>query len=66
MKTKEAEVLRVLIKKAEAGSLQQDCDIVIEQIRAVDNKRLFRKIAVLPPFLVESVKENIAILLDLE
>jgi mRNA interferase MazF len=63
---KEAEVLRVLIRKTEVGSLQQDCDIMIDQIRAVDNTRLIRKIGVLPPGLVDRVKENIAILLDLE
>lgn len=63
---KGAEVLRVRIRKAEVESLQQDCDIMIDQLRAIDNKRLIRKVAVLPPDLVEKVKENIAILLDLD
>ena len=64
-KTKKgAEVLRVRIKKAEVETLQQECDIMIDQIRAIDNKRLTRKIAVLPTDLIEKVKENIAILLD--
>ena len=62
---KGAEVLRVRIKKAEVETLQQECDIMIDQIRAIDNKRLTRKIAVLPPDLIKKVKENIAILLDL-
>jgi mRNA interferase MazF len=57
-------VLRVRIKKAEVETLQQECDIMIDQIRAIDNKRLTRKIAVLPKDLIEKVKENIAILLD--
>jgi mRNA interferase MazF len=61
---KGAEVLRVRIKKAEVETLQQECDIMIDQIRAIDNKRLTRKIAVLPPDLIKKVKENIAILLD--
>jgi mRNA interferase MazF len=61
---KGAEVLRVRIKKAEVETLQQECDIMIDQIRAIDNKRLTRKIAVLPKDLIEKVKENIAILLD--
>jgi mRNA interferase MazF len=39
---------------------------MIDQLRAIDNKRMIRKIAGLPPDLVEKVKENIAILLDLE
>ncbi len=63
---KGAEVLRVLIRKAEVNSFQQDCDIMIDQLRAINNKRLIRKVAVLPPDLVEKVKENIAILLDLD
>ena len=63
---KGAEVLRVLVRKAEVELLQQDCDIMIDQIRAIDNKRLIRKVTVLPPGLVEKVKENIAILLDIE
>ena len=62
---KGAEVLQVRIKKAEVETLQQECDIMIDQIRAIDNKRLTRKIAVLPPDLIKKVKENIAILLDL-
>lgn len=63
---KGAEVLRVRVREAEVESLQQDCDIMIDQLRAIDNKRLIRKIAVLSPDLVEKVKENIEILIDLE
>ena len=62
---KDAEILRVHIEKGTAN-LRQDSDIMIDQIRAIDNKRLTTKIGVLPNELVALVKENIQIVLDLE
>ena len=62
---KDSDILRVHIKKGEAN-LHQNCDIMIDQIRAIDNKRLTKKIGVLPHELVDLVKENIQIVLDLE
>lgn len=63
--TKDSEILRVHLKKGTAN-LHQACDIMIDQIRAIDNKRLTNRIGVLPDELVEIVKENIQIVLDLE
>jgi mRNA interferase MazF len=60
----ESEILRVHIKKGTA-SLQEDCDIMIDQIRAIDNTRLIKKVGILPKELRELVKENIGILIDL-
>lgn len=62
---KDSEILRVHIKKGIAN-LHQDCDIMIDQMRAIDNKRLTKKVGVLPDDLKEAVKENILIVLDLE
>ena len=62
---KDSEILRVHIKKGSAN-LQQDCDIMIDQIRAIDNKRLIKKVGNLPKDLIEVVKENIQIIIDLE
>jgi mRNA interferase MazF len=61
----DSDILRVHLKKGTAD-LHQDCDIMIDQIRAIDNKRLTKRIGVLPDDLVEIVKENIQIVLDLE
>jgi mRNA interferase MazF len=61
---KEADILRVHIKKGEAN-LHQHCDIMIDQIRAIDNKRLVKKVGDLPKNLVDSVKENLMIITDL-
>jgi mRNA interferase MazF len=61
---KESEILRVHIKKS-TSNLNENCDIMIDQVRAIDNKRLIRKIGELPESLVSKVKENLAIILDL-
>ncbi|HUX57818.1 MAG TPA: type II toxin-antitoxin system PemK/MazF family toxin [Bacteroidales bacterium] len=62
---KDSEILRVHLKRGMA-KLNQDCDIMIDQIRAIDNKRLIKKVGDLPQDLIELVKENIQIIIDLE
>ena len=62
---KGSEILRIHLKKGTAN-LHQACDVMIDQVRAIDNKRLTKKIGVLPDELVDLVKENIQIVLDLE
>lgn len=57
--------MRVHIKKGEANLLQ-NCDIMIDQIRAIDNNRLAKKVGDLPKNLIETVKENLMVLIDLE
>ncbi len=61
---KEAEILRVHLKKGMAN-LHENCDIMIDQLRAIDNKRFVNKVGDLPKNLIEKVKENISILIDL-
>ncbi len=60
---KDAEILRVHLKRGTA-SINQDCDIMIDQIRAIDNKRLTKRIGILPDELIETVKENIRIVFE--
>jgi mRNA interferase MazF len=62
---KGSDILRVHLKKGEAN-LHQNCDIMIDQMRAIDNKRFMKKVGVLPKNLIETVKENLMILIDLE
>ena len=62
---KDSDILRVHIKKG-MSNLHQNCDIIIDQIRAIDNKRLINKVGDLPNNLIELVKENIMIIIDLE
>ena len=61
----DSDILRVHIKKGMAN-LHEDCDIMVDQIRAIDNKRLLKKVGKLPSDLIEKIKENIAIIMDLE
>jgi mRNA interferase MazF len=62
---KDADILRVNLKKGMAN-LHQNCDIMIDQIRAIDNKRLISKVGDLPKEYIHKVKENIQIVLDFD
>lgn len=62
---KESDILRIHLKKGVAN-LQKSSDLMIDQIRAIDNKRLIKKIGELPLDLRKSVIENIKIILDIE
>lgn len=62
---KNAEILRVHVKRGQS-KLQQDSDILIDQIRAIDNNRLVKKIGTLPHSARKVIMENISIMLDLE
>jgi len=62
---KETEILRIHLKKGTAD-LQKDSDIVIDQIRAIDNKRSITKIGDLPKTMIDIVKENIKIMMDID
>jgi mRNA interferase MazF len=61
---KESEILRVHIKKG-TSNLNENCDVMIDQLRAIDNKRLIKKIGELPDNLSKQVIENLSIILDL-
>jgi mRNA interferase MazF len=61
----ESDILRVHLKKGTA-TLKQDSDIMIDQIRAIDNRRLTTRLGELPKDLQTKVKDNITIILDLD
>ena len=62
---KDSEILRVHLKEGTAN-LHQDCDIMIDQVRAIDNNRLIKRTGKLPKNLSEIIFENLRIILDLE
>ncbi len=62
---KESDILRVHIKKG-ISNTQKPSDLMIDQIRAIDNKRFVQKIGELPTDLRKIVSENLKIMLDLE
>jgi mRNA interferase MazF len=61
----DAEILRVHLKKPKFG-LKEDCDIMIDQVRAIDKKRLVKKIGEVNIDIVDKVRENLKIVLDLD
>jgi mRNA interferase MazF len=62
---KVSDILRVHLKKGIAN-IQEPSDLMIDQIRAIDNKRFVHKIGELPAELRKIVTENLKIVLDLE
>jgi mRNA interferase MazF len=61
----ESDILRVHLRKGIAN-LKSDSDIMIDQIRSIDNRRLTSKVGDLPHDHQLKVKENIKIILDLD
>lgn len=60
----DSRILRVHLKHTDSG-LKQDCDIMTDQIRAIDGKRLISKMGSAPEEAVTKLCENIKIILDL-
>lgn len=60
----EAKILRIHLVKGNAN-LKEGCDIMIDQIRAIDNKRLLKKIGELDQREIDKIKSNLSIVLDL-
>jgi len=60
-----SEILRVHLTKGTAN-VKEDCDIMIDQIRAIDNTRLMHKIGQLDEVVKNKIRENIKIVLDLD
>lgn len=60
----EAEILRVHLKKGEAGLLK-DSDVIIDQIRAIDNRRFKEQMGKILLHRLQEIEEKIKIVLDL-
>jgi len=61
----DSEILRVHLKRSKFG-LKEDCDIMIDQVRAIDNKRLVKKVGEVNSDAANKVRENLKIVLDLD
>lgn len=59
---KEIELLRVHLKK---GQLDKLSDILVDQVRAIDNKRLLKKFGQLTKEQKQDLKANLRIVLDI-
>ncbi len=60
-----SEILRVHLKKGTA-SLKMNSDVMIDQIRAIDNKRLIQRLGSISENLAQQVAENLKIVLNLD
>ena len=63
--TKGTRLMRIRISPNDAD-IFEDSDILIDQIRAIDNKRFVRYLATIPDPTQERVRESLAYILDLE
>ena len=59
------QILRVRIESGMAG-LNQDSDIILDQIRAIDNKQLLKNLGSLPQDTSDEIKQNLLIICGLE
>jgi len=59
-----ANLLRVFLPKGIGGN-HEDCEIMVDQNRAIDNRRLRKPLGQLPPSLLREVKERLRLLGDL-
>ena len=59
---KEVQLLRVHLKK---GQLDKLSDVLVDQIRAIDNSRLIKRVGKLNDVQKQTLKANIKIVLDL-
>jgi len=46
-------------------NLKEDCDIMIDQMRAIDNRRLQKRLGKISEDIIKDVKYSLAVLLDL-
>lgn len=58
----EAEILRVHLRK---DQLNHKSDVLVDQVRAIDNKRFLKRVSKLNAQQVEKLKENLKIVMDL-
>lgn len=59
---REIQLLRVHLKK---GQLDKSSDVLVDQIRAIDNRRLIERLGKLTKSQAQELKKNIAVVLDL-
>lgn len=57
-------VLRVSLPKGIAGN-RQDCEVMIDQSRAIDNRRFVRALKPIPRIVLREVEEKLRLVVDL-
>lgn len=59
-----ADILRVRLT-INTANLHIESDIMIDQIRAIDNQRLIKRIGRIPEHIIRKVKDSVQVVLDL-
>jgi len=59
----QSEILRVHLRKGEAG-LTEKSDIVVDQVRAIDNRRFLKRLGMIGRMSQKKLTENIQIILN--
>jgi len=59
-----AGILRVHLRKGESNVVA-DCDIMVDQVRSIDNKRFIKRTGKLTANKINQLTENLKIILDL-
>jgi len=59
-----SDLLRVTLPQGIAGN-ERECEILIDQSRAIDNRRILKELEELPSILLAEVKEKLKLLGDL-
>jgi mRNA interferase MazF len=57
-------LLRVSLPKGMAGN-RQDCEVMIDQSRAIDNRRFVRRLRALPRSILQEVEEKLRCLAEI-
>jgi mRNA interferase MazF len=60
---RDLKLLRVHIGKR---YLETESDVLVDQVRAIDNRRLIQRLGRLQPANIERLRENLAVVFDLE
>ena len=61
---KEIDLLRVHLQKGDAG-LVEDSDIMMDQLRAIDNRRFRKELGIVSDSVLEKVQDRLRTLLEL-
>ena len=61
---KEIDLLRVHLRKGEGG-LKEESDVMMDQVRAIDNRRFVKKLGRLPNSSLKEIQERLRVLFEL-
>ena len=60
-----AQILRVHLVPTDANGLERKSDIMVDQVRAIDNQRLLKKLGTIDAASAYALRDNLKVLMDL-